>query len=98
MNNAVAAATRILNNSLNPSPVYYVHPISTGLSIVVRRAYTGAPVVWFEWYPTGPNSTHTFESFTRGYFPVQPHSFAPLSHRIVLDDCWGQEYQEPSSH
>ena len=96
MNAVVDAATAVLNQQMNPSPIYYVHPLSSGIAIVARRAYRGAPVIWFEWDTFDPSSTHAFNMFTSGYSPVQPHSFAPLSGRIVLDDYWGPEGSGPS--
>ena len=96
MNTTVASATAILNQYTHPSPVYYVHYISSRIAIVVRRAYIGAPVIWFEWETSEPGSAHAFNTFTNGYSPVQPHSTAPLSGRIVLDDCWGPEGSGPS--
>ena len=93
MNGLVSSATTILNQNENPMPVYYVHYISSGIAIVVRRAYKGAPIVWFEWDTSDPGS---FKTFTNGYSPVQPHSSAPISGRIVLDDYWGPGGSRPS--
>jgi hypothetical protein len=91
-----ATAITILNQYKNPSPVYYVHYISPGVAIVVRRAYINAPPIWFEWDTTEPGAGGAFKTFTDGYSPLQPHSSAPLSGRIVLDDCWGPEGSGPS--
>ena len=81
MNGLVSSATTILNQNENPMPVYYVHYISSGIAIVVRRAYKGAPIVWFEWDTSDPGLIGSFKTFTNGYSPVQPHSSAPLSGR-----------------
>jgi hypothetical protein len=97
MNTAVANAIATLERESSNAPIYHIYALSRGISIVVRRAYKGAPVIWFEWDQMEPSSIYAFENFTRGYSHVQPHSAGPLSGRIVLDGYWGSESQGPSS-
>ncbi len=86
MNTAVSNAIAMLERNTTTTPIYCIYTLSRCISIVVRRAYRGAPVIWFEWDKTDPSATYAFENFTRGYSPLQPHSSGPLSGRIVLSD------------
>ena len=91
MNGAVATATAVLNHygGQNPNPLYYVHSISPGVAIIVRRYSCAAPVIWCECELHSEEGTIAFQRFTHGYSPVLPQPTASLLGRIQRDDYWG---------